>query len=205
MHGGSRGFKSPQLHQFRLTRCHCEPVCGYLNQSRSRGEHSKELEIQVDWTSEGFALDDAGNLIMTAYIDLRNEEDRLPIPALVKGCKTEYALENGGTLLLSKPARFRDFGENLIRDDQEGLAKEEMVAAVEQTPAQAMRQRAIADMNEALELAGGGTILSSTYKETLVESDRSVKRFEYGKGWWIFCASIEPKEDEWGDMEGSAG
>ena len=153
----------------------------------------------MDWTTEGFALDDAGNLIMTAYIDLRNEEDRLPIPALVKGCKTEYALENGGTILLSKPARFRDFGENLIRDDQEGLAKEEMVAAVEQTPAQAMRQRAIADMNEALELAGGGTSLSSTYKESLVESDRSVKSFKYGKGWWIFCASIEPKDDERGE------
>ena len=151
----------------------------------------------MDWTSEGFALDDAGNLIMTAYIDLRNEEDRLPIPALVKGCKTEYALENGGTILLSKPARFRDFGENLIRDDQEGLAKEETVVEVEQTAAQTMRQRAIEDMNEALELAGGGTILSSTYKENLVESDKSVKSFEYGKGWWIFCASIEPKGDDW--------
>ena len=152
----------------------------------------------MDWATEGFAQDDAGNLIMTAYIDLREQDDRVPIPALIKGCKREHALELGETILISKPARFRDYGEALIQDDQEGLAKEESVAETEQTPAQSMRQRAIADMNESLELAGTGTSISisSTYEETQAESVKSVKSFEYGKGWWIFCASIELQADE---------
>ena len=151
----------------------------------------------MGWATEGFVQDDAGNLVMTAFVDLREQDDRTPIPALVKGCKREHALESGETILVSKPARFRDYGEALIRDDQEGLAREESVAETEQTPAQSMRQRAIADMNEALELAGSGTNLRLTHKETHVESVKSVKSFEYGKGWWVFCASIEPQGDEW--------
>ena len=76
------------------------------------------------WINEGFILDDAGNLIGTSYIDLREDGSRTSIPALVKGCKREHALEDGETVLVSKPERFREFGEALIRDEQEGFAKD---------------------------------------------------------------------------------
>ena len=55
-------------------------------------------------------------------------------------------------MLVSKPARFREFGEGLIRDEQEGFANEKSVTVVDETPAEAARRRAIADQNEAQEL-----------------------------------------------------
>ena len=37
------------------------------------------------WINEGFVLDDAGNLTMTSYIDLRDKDNRTVIPSLVEG------------------------------------------------------------------------------------------------------------------------
>ena len=35
------------------------------------------------WINEGFVLDDAGNMALTSYIDLRGEGDRTAIRSLV--------------------------------------------------------------------------------------------------------------------------
>ena len=35
------------------------------------------------WINEGFVLDDAGTLITTSYIDLREKDDRTVIPGLI--------------------------------------------------------------------------------------------------------------------------
>ena len=86
------------------------------------------------WINEGGVLDDARNLITTRYIDLRDKDNRTVIPALVKECKREHALEDGETVLISKPARFREYGEVLIRDEQEGFAKEESTVTDSGTP-----------------------------------------------------------------------
>ena len=110
------------------------------------------MDSDMVWINEGFVLDDAGNLITTTYIDLREDGSRTAIPALVKGCRREHAIEDVETILISKPERFREYGERLILDVQEGLAKEESVTVTEQTAAQATRRSAIADMNEAHEL-----------------------------------------------------
>ena len=152
------------------------------------------MNSEMVWINEGFVLDDAGNLITTMYIDLREEGNRIPIPALVKGCKRKHALEDGETILISKPARFREYGEKLIRDVQEGLAKEESVTVIAETAAQVMRQRAITDLNEAREILNAR--VHGVYKET--HSSRKTKRksLEYGKEWWIFCTSIMPKDEE---------
>lgn len=79
------------------------------------------------WINEGFVLDDAGNMQVTSYVDLRDEAERTVIRSLVKGCRREHALEDGTTVLISKPERFRESGVALIRDEREGLAKEELV------------------------------------------------------------------------------
>ena len=50
------------------------------------------------WLDEGHVPDDAGNLIVTTYIDPREEGQRTPIPALVKGCRREHALEDRETI-----------------------------------------------------------------------------------------------------------
>ena len=153
------------------------------------------------WVHEGCALDDAGNALVTIYIDLRNKDERSAIPSLVKGCKREHALEDGKTLLISKPERFREFGVALIRDEQEGFARKEIVTLEPETAEEAAERRATADLNDALELVG------STVKSVhMVEhSRRKTQResFSYGKDWWIFCASIRPDEDGWEAWRGT--
>ena len=84
------------------------------------------MTTDILWINEGFMQDDAGNLIITSYVDLREPGSRTPIRTLVKGCRREHALEDSETIQMSALKEFRDEGENLIRDPQEGLAKEEV-------------------------------------------------------------------------------
>ena len=145
--------------------------------------------------NEGFVLDDTGTMITTTYIDLRPEGERTPFPALVRGCNREHALEDGATILISKPARFREYGEELIQDVQEGFAKEASVTVKEETAAEATKRRAIADMSEAHELSHSRVRMV----ERVTHSSRNTKSrsLAYGNEWWIFCASIEPNEEDW--------
>ena len=147
------------------------------------------------WINEGFVLDDAGNVLTTSYIDLREKDERKVIGSLVKGCRQEHALEDGETVLVSKPERFREYGVELIRDEQEGFAKEELVTLEAETPEEAAKRRATADLNDALQLLGSG--MKHVHR---VEHSRRTTRtesFSYGKDWWIFCASIRPDEAGW--------
>ena len=147
------------------------------------------------WVHEGFALDDAGNLLTTIYIDLRDKDERSAIRGLVKGCKREHALEGGKTLLISKPERFREYGVALIRDEQEGFAREELVTLEAETPEEAARRRATADLNDALELVGSST--KSVHRVEHSRRKSQCESFSYGKDWWIFCASIRPHDGDW--------
>ena len=56
------------------------------------------------------------------YVDFRDPSDRQPITTLIKGCRDEHAIETSVQILISKPGRFRNFGENLIRDPGEAYA-----------------------------------------------------------------------------------
>ena len=147
--------------------------------SKSTG-NATEMESEMVWIDEGAVLDDAGNLIMTTYIDLREDGSKTSIPALVKGCKREHALEDGETILISKPARFRKFGEKLIRDVQEGLAKEESVRVMEETAAQAAEQRVLTDLNEAHEILNARVRMA--HRKTHSSRKTKSKSLEYAKG-----------------------
>ena len=146
------------------------------------------------WIHEGHVLDDAGNLIVTTYIDARENGKRTAIPGLVRGSKREHALEDGATILVSKPARFREHGEALILDVQEGLAKEESLSVPEETPTEATRQRAIADMNEARELLE--VRVRHEWRKSNTRWKKEGKSLSYGDEWWIFCASIMPRGED---------
>ena len=152
------------------------------------------MERNMVFISEGYMLDDSGNLIMTTFIDLREEGERTAISALVKGCRREHALGDGETILISKPARFREYGEELILDVQEGLAKEESVIVREETASQARRKRTIADMNEAHELSNSR--VRSVWTVTYSNSNTKSKNLAYGKEWWVFCTSMEPDNED---------
>ena len=147
------------------------------------------------WINEGSVLDDAGNMLTTSYIDLRGNDERTVIGTLVKGCKREHALEDGETLLISKPERFREYGVALVRDDQEGFAREEFETLEAETPEEAAKRRATADLNDALQLVGSEirAVHGVEHSSRKTQSDS----FSYGKDWWIFCASIRPGEGDW--------
>ena len=147
------------------------------------------------WINEGFVLDDAGNMLTTSHIDLRDEAERTVIRSLVKGCRREHALEDGETLLISKPERFREYGVELIRDEQEGFAREEHVAVEAETPQEATKRRATADLNDALQLVGSA--VKSVHRVQHSSRKTRTESFSYGKDWWVFCASIRPDEAEW--------
>ena len=70
----------------------------------------------------------------TSYVDLRAEGERAAIRSLVKGCRREHALGDRENILISKPERFREYGPALIRDEQEGFAREEQVMVEAETP-----------------------------------------------------------------------
>ena len=155
-----------------------------------------KVSPEMNLITEGSVLDDVGNLITTTYIDLRDEGERTAIPALVKGCRREHALEDGETVLISKPERFREHGEGLIQDAHEGFAEEKSVTVVtDGTPADEARQRAVADLNEARELLGAR--MRVVYRETRTSTDTKTRSLRYGKDWWIFCTSMEPEDGGW--------
>ena len=151
------------------------------------------MENEMVWVNEGSVLNDAGHLIVTSYIDLRKPEDRTPITGLVRGCERKYALEDCETIMISNPARYRSYGDELILDVQEGLAKEETVIVSQETAAQASRQRAVSDLTQALELSDSGMRLS--LKESHTNTD--YESLTYGKEWWVLCTSIKPDGEEW--------
>ena len=95
--------------------------------------------------------------------------------------------------------RFREEGENLIRDEQEGLATEKTEMAKPETPEEAFRRRSVADANEAIELLGSGIRL--THRETSRSVEWSSKHLRYGNEWWIFSTALTPEtEDEWASL-----
>ena len=159
------------------------------------------MENELVWTNEGFVLNDAGHLIITSFIDLRKPEDRTPIGTLVRGCERKYALEECETLMISNPARFRSFGEELILDVQEGLAKEESVITLEETAVQATRRRAVSDLDQALSLLD--TQMRLSYRETHTNTETHNESLTYGKEWWILCTSVKPDDEEWDSWRGT--
>ena len=105
------------------------------------------------------------------------------------------ALEDGETVLISKPERFREYGVALIRDEQEGCAREETVTLEPETPEEAAKRRATSDLNDALQLVGSG--IKSVHRVEYNRRKTQSESFSHGKDWWIFCASIKPDEAEW--------
>ena len=146
---------------------------------------------------EGPHIDHFGNLIFPIYVNFRLPSDRGPTNRLVKGCRPEYAIESSRTVLISKPSRFRDLGENLIRDPGEAYASKKVITdeAVDDPDHLANARRRDQAKNRAHELTGS-SIRTNTTGVRRTRSD--TKSFTHGRNGWIFCASIEPTTaQEW--------
>lgn len=162
--------------------------------------------------AEGAHIDHFGNMIMVNYVDLRDQPERNLIPLLVKGCRTEHAIENGATVQISTPQTFRNRGENLIRDSGEGYHYEGSTSVEVRefinTPedmAQAHREDGI--LNRAAKLIGlGFTRNTKNVREKITRSKSEHRTFDWTPPGWLFCTSIRPNTDEewqewWATME----
>ena len=56
--------------------------------------------------AEGHHVDDAGNLIASAYVDLRDPVERSPITTLRKASSRRHAVPGCDTIRISKPRCF---------------------------------------------------------------------------------------------------
>ena len=150
--------------------------------------------------NEGFHMNDAGHLISTIHVDLRDPTQQSPVSTLVKACNTNYAPGISKTLRISKPELFREYGENLIRDPGEGNASRETIVPerIDHPDDLTMARLLDSERNRASELVGSSI---TTNTNTVRRSETTTRRLTSGQNWWIFCASVEPSDadetDRW--------
>ena len=139
-------------------------------------------------------VNDAGHLIRLHYVDMRTPEARLPIATLIKGCSQKYAIETCTTVRISKPTRFRRFGECLIKDSHEArVSKTSEHTRINDSEDLHQARSDSARKNRAAELVGATTKIETRGTKWTSRSHHAVS---YGKNGWIFSTAIEPTTHE---------
>ena len=118
-----------------------------------------------------------------------------PVPVLVKGCERRFAIEDCGTIRLCTPSYYREDGESLVWDMQEGvIASTPRVHERWDDPADLEEQQRInAEMAGRLPLAKAtGTIAATSLR--VRETEKST--LTYGDNCLIWCSSVKPRNDE---------
>ncbi len=143
---------------------------------------------------DGFLVTDNGHLITSQYVDIApdNASKRPCRPmVLVKAIEQCFALEFSATLQISRPHRFRDYGESGIQDDQEGSATEKSTAT-SQGPSLEQRnleqQDALRCLLDSPDISIGETVTRDRQTDS-----RSLK---FGGSAWIYCTSTYPTEGQ---------
>ena len=138
---------------------------------------------------DGIVATDGGHVIMTQYVDIGVEKQSHRPAVLVKAIESQFGIEHAADVQLSAPWRFRDYGETLIRDDQEGYARRETRTETVPRPvgeSHREQERALRLLGEEkVTVSGTGTKLSDTNTESVT----------FGRSAWIYCTSVEPAEE----------
>ena len=139
--------------------------------------------------TDGFIITDGGHNITAHYVDF----GRLAFPStpttILKACESRYALEHSPTIRISSLERYRDFGESMIEDPQEGYAHQRQ-EKISTTEPEADKNR---ELERSLELLGQKTQFTENHTET----SNSTENISYGREWWIFSTAMCPPTDEW--------
>ena len=135
-----------------------------------------------------------GSYVQTIYVDLSGEVEQNGL-CLVKATEPQYELATASTIRLSRPGVFRDKGEVLIQDEQEGRARTVSVDAV-QVPSEepGLPDERVAALNTALRL--GRTKLSVRGSRRNERRTTSTAKLSFGRDWLIYCTSMRPSIDE---------
>ena len=143
-------------------------------------------------TNEGFFLDDGDSMVNIIQADLRRPSNREPVTTLVKGCRPEHAIELCGQIRLSKPARFREYGEGLIVDPSEASpSRTSTVALVDEDPS--ALQALLDEEAKSVGLPDGSVIVT---RYTRTDSHTNTDTYIFGNNGWIFSTSLAPRDEE---------
>ena len=154
---------------------------------------------------EGQLVVTDGAIVQTHFVQLKEApqfEWPQDSPVLIRGCRTEHAIENGARLRVSKPEAFRYDDETLISDTGEGVTQHEerdvnQVAVNVPDDMKRARQRD-AEHNDLAAAIGSGRRQTTTGRRT-ESATTNRNTHTYGKNGWILCTSVRPSE--MADME----
>ena len=144
--------------------------------------------------AEGFSATPQGSFINTTYVDLSGTQS-LDGLCFAKATEPRFELSTMESIRLSRPGVFRNTGEVLIKDEQEGLARRETrqtVQGAEQESIQAKKR--VRALNAALQLGESKISLNETRKVESTEAQAEWMTF--GTDWLIYCTSILPAPEE---------
>ncbi len=144
---------------------------------------------------DGFVITDGGHNVTTHYVDISGTPPCEPQNTILKACEARYALEYSPTIRISSLERFRDFGEVMIEDDQEGHAyhREEQFSVDETYSAK----------NRELERSLGLLGQKAEFNDKKTQTNDSTESVNYGREWWIFSTSICPLQNEFQEWRSS--
>lgn len=177
------------------------------SRDRSTGisEHDR-VEKENVWPllMESFTVDDNGFLLRTHQVRVPSDDEPerlswpLDVPTLVKGCRSQFAIENCGVLRVSKPERFRYHGETLIADISENIVTQ-VTSSINKRVDDMQDLQLAKEKDEAFNR--GSSLIGSKKRVTttsVTSTDRTEERQTrtYGKNGWIWCASLEPSTFE---------
>lgn len=140
---------------------------------------------------EGYFSTPQGDLVSTTYVDLTGKLilDGL---CLAKVTEPRFALSTTKSIRLSRPGVFRDIGEELVKDEQEGLARRETRETVHSGSKESiLAKRRARALNAALCLGNTKISVKSNPTESI-----NTHTMTFGTDWLIYCTSILPAEEE---------
>ena len=114
------------------------------------------------------------------------------VPTLVKGCERRFAIEDSNTIRLCTPSYYREDGESLVWDLQEGvIVSSPQVEERWDDPADLEEQQGInAELADRVPLAKATGSISTT---SLRVRERQQSSLTYGDNCLIWCASVKPR------------
>ena len=146
--------------------------------------------------TESRLSDDAGSSVVVWRVDARTPVDRLTVGTLVKYGRPEHAMRKLRTIRVSKPARFQNYGEGLVRDPSEGEASTSVPT----------RQRVndpedLQELQEFYDEVGKcaetiGETIRMTVVSTKTTTEEGYSKIRFGRNGWIYSTAIEPTTDE---------
>ena len=158
-------------------------------------EHmSQSTFAKARMLSEGWFTTPQGDAVYTNYVDLAGT---LPpgMLSLAKVSEPQFDPRTADSVRLSRPAVFREIGEVLVKDEQEGRVQTSTHETIEEpTRATTETDRRVRAINAGLRLSDVKLSVNRTTRAKRTHAATSGLTF--GKDWLIYCTSLWPEAGE---------